>query len=161
MQKELIGTQFETNFARQAFPCVDEPEAKATFDLAIKFDEHEGETILSNMPEKEVIDGVHHFETTVRMSTYLVAFAFGELQGVQTKTESGVQVGVFATKAHQANELDLHWTLLNGQSNSLKTLPNTLSITPFIAVGIADFSAGAMEKLGLSHLSGSLFITRS
>lgn len=53
VKKQIIGTQFETNFARQAFPCVDEPEAKATFDLAIKFDEHAGETILSNMPEKK------------------------------------------------------------------------------------------------------------
>ncbi len=50
VKKEIIGTQFETTAARQAFPCVDEPEAKATFSLAIKFDEHAGETILSNMP---------------------------------------------------------------------------------------------------------------
>ena len=120
MQKELIGTQFETNFARQAFPCVDEPEAKATFDLAIKFDEHEGETILSNMPEKEVIDGIHHFETTVRMSTYLVAFAFGELQGAQTKTKSGVQVGVFAPRLIKPTNSTLHWILPNVQSNSSK-----------------------------------------
>ena len=95
-RKQLIGTQFETTFARQAFPCVDEPEAKATFDLAIKFDEHPGETIIANMPETKCEDGFHYFDTTVRMSTYLVAFAFGEMQSKMTTTKSGVKVGVFA-----------------------------------------------------------------
>ena len=52
-QKQIIGTQFETTAARQAFPCVDEPAAKATFSLAIKFDEHAGETIIANMPENQ------------------------------------------------------------------------------------------------------------
>ncbi len=150
VQKELIGTQFETNFARQAFPCIDEPEAKATFDLAVKFDEHEGETILSNMPEKEVIDGVHHFETTVRMSTYLVAFAFGELQGVQTKTESGVQVGVFATKAHQANELDFALDIAKRSIEFFEDFYQTPYPLPHSwQLALPDFSAGAMENWGL------------
>ena len=53
-KKQLIGTQFETTAARQAFPSVDEPAAKATFSLAIKYDEHPGETIIANMPEDHV-----------------------------------------------------------------------------------------------------------
>ena len=57
----MIGTQFETDAAREAFVCVDEPDAKATFDLAIKFDEQPGEQVLSNMPEKSVSAGVHYF----------------------------------------------------------------------------------------------------
>ena len=51
VKKEVISTQFESHFAREAFPCIDEPEAKATFDLSIKFDQTEGEIVLSNMPE--------------------------------------------------------------------------------------------------------------
>ena len=105
-KKQLIGTQFETTAARQAFPGIDEPEAKATFSLAIKYDEQPGETIIANMPEDHVENGVHYFQETVKMSTYLVAFAFGELQSKFAKTKSGVEIGVFSTKAHQPKELD-------------------------------------------------------
>lgn len=79
-KKMLIGTQFESHFARQAFPSIDEPEAKATFDLSVKFDEEEGDIIVSNMPELLNINGIHVFERTVKMSSYLLAFVFGELQ---------------------------------------------------------------------------------
>ncbi|TAR21038.1 M1 family metallopeptidase, partial [Lactiplantibacillus plantarum] len=150
VKKELIGTQFETTAARQAFPCVDEPEAKATFDLAIKYDEHDGETILSNMPEDHEADGVHYFETTVRMSTYLIAFAFGELQGKQTKTKSGVTIGVFGTKAHKANELDFALDIAKRSIEFYEDFYQTPYPLPHSwQLALPDFSAGAMENWGL------------
>ncbi|MGV0167039.1 M1 family metallopeptidase [Furfurilactobacillus sp. WILCCON 0119] len=149
-QKEIIGTQFETTFARQAFPCVDEPEAKATFDLAIKFDEQPGETILSNMPEVRHEDGVHYFDTTMRMSTYLVAFAFGDLQSKQTTTTSGVQVGVFSTKAHKENELDFALDIAKRSIEFYEDFYQTPYPLPHSwQLALPDFSAGAMENWGL------------
>ncbi|WP_125573739.1 M1 family metallopeptidase [Levilactobacillus huananensis] len=149
-KKQIIGTQFETTAARQAFPCVDEPEAKATFDLAISFDEHEGETIISNMPEVKTENGVHIFDTTVRMSTYLIAFAFGDLQSKLTTTKSGVQVGVFATKAHQANELDFALDIAKRSIEFYEDFYQTLYPLPHSwQLALPDFSAGAMENWGL------------
>ncbi|ETY74998.1 M1 family metallopeptidase [Lactiplantibacillus fabifermentans] len=149
-RKQIIGTQFETNAARQAFPCVDEPEAKATFDLAIKFDEHADETILSNMPEIRTENGVHYFDTTKRMSTYLIAFAFGELQGKQTTTKSGVQIGVFGTKAHQANELDFALDIAKRSIEFYEDFYQTPYPLPHSwQLALPDFSAGAMENWGL------------
>ena len=73
LKKEVISTQFESHFAREAFPCIDEPEAKATFDLSIKFDQTEGEIVLSNMPEVDAErrkeTGLWTFDTTPRMSS--------------------------------------------------------------------------------------------
>ncbi|WP_288529641.1 M1 family metallopeptidase [uncultured Secundilactobacillus sp.] len=149
-RKQLIGTQFETNFARQAFPGVDEPEAKATFDLAVKFDEQPGETIIANMPEERVVDGYHYFATTVRMSTYLIAFAFGDLQSKLTTTKSGVQVGVFATKAHQPKELDFALDIAKRSIEFYEDFYQTPYPLPHSwQLALPDFSAGAMENWGL------------
>lgn len=149
-QKQIIGTQFETTAARQAFPGVDEPEAKATFDLALKFDEHSGETVLANMPETRTENEVHYFATTKRMSTYLIAFAFGELQGKQTKTKSGVQIGVFATKAHKAKELDFALDIAKRSIEFYEDFYQTPYPLPHSwQLALPDFSAGAMENWGL------------
>jgi len=150
VKKQIIGTQFETNFARQAFPCIDEPEAKAKFDIAIKFDEKIGETVLSNMPEIKTENGVHYFDTTVRMSTYLIAFAFGELQSKITTTKSGVKVGVFATKAHKANELDFALDIAKRAIEFYEDFYQTPYPLPHSwQLALPDFSAGAMENWGL------------
>jgi len=149
-KKQIIGTQFETTAARQAFPSIDEPAAKATFDLAIKYDEHAGETTISNMPEVKVEAGVHYFESTVKMSTYLIAFAFGELQSKLTTTKSGVKVGVFGTKAHQANELDFALDIAKRSIEFYEDFYQKPYPLPHSwQLALPDFSAGAMENWGL------------
>lgn len=149
-KKQLVGTQFETTFARQAFPCVDEPEAKATFTLALKWDEQPGEMALSNMPEIEVKDGVHHFEETVRMSSYLVAFAFGDLQAKYTETKDGVKIGVFSTKAHKPKELDFALDIAKRSIEFYEEYYQTKYPLPHSwQLALPDFSAGAMENWGL------------
>ena len=149
-KQEIIGTQFEAAAARQAFPCIDEPEAKATFDLAIKYDEKPGETILANMPENRFEDGYHYFDTTMRMSTYLIAFAFGDLQSKQTETKSGVKIGVFTTKAHAMNELDFPLDIAKRAIEFFENFYQTPYPLPHSwQLALPDFSAGAMENGGL------------
>ena len=86
----MYSTQFESCDARRAFPCFDEPNLKATFDFSIEIPENY--TALSNQPEKESKDvgnGLKKvtFTTAPKMSTYLYAWACGELEYVESFTE--------------------------------------------------------------------------
>ena len=154
VKKEVISTQFESHFAREAFPCVDEPEAKATFDLSIKFDQTEGEIVLSNMPEVDADrrkeTGLWTFDTTPRMSSYLLAFALGDLQGKTAKTKNGTEVGVFSTKAHALKSLDFALDIAVRVIDFYEDYYGVKYPIPLsYHVALPDFSAGAMENWGL------------
>lgn len=103
----MFSTQFESSDARRAFPCFDEPNLKATFDFEMEIPQDL--TALSNMPEKEVNKGksagtkVVSFDRTPIMSTYLLAWAFGDFEYVEDFTRrmyngKKLPVRVYTTK---------------------------------------------------------------
>lgn len=150
-KKQLIATQFESHHAREAFPCVDEPAAKASFSLTLV--SPAGETAISNTP----IQSQHEnggllttvFETTPRMSTYLLAFAYGELGYKQSKTNSGVDVRVYATP----DKVSLVDFALDVGVRCLEFFEDYYGVPyplpKLDLIGLPDFSAGAMENWGL------------
>jgi puromycin-sensitive aminopeptidase len=149
-QKILIATQFESHHAREAFPCIDEPEAKATFDLTLTTPA--GEVVLANTPvAKETTKGkliTTTFETTPKMSTYLLAFVYGELQHIEATTKDGVLVRTFSTPAnvgHLQFSLDVAVKCLEFY-NDYFNLPFPLPKCDLIA--LPDFASGAMENWG-------------
>ena len=148
---ELYATQFESHHAREAFPCVDEPEAKATFAISILSNEP---VVLSNMPvvsqQKSSEGMLTTFEQTPRMSTYLAAFVAGDLQRATTATKSGVEVNVYATPAQSADSLN--WALQHAAQtidffDEYFGVPYPLPKSDHVA--LPDFSSGAMENWGL------------
>ena len=207
-KKELLATQFESHHAREVFPSVDEPAAKATFDLTLITEA--GVTVLSNMPEQEQNNchpelvsgsslyknqesrstnnadssplaqndgdkvGLHGlprqaslprndgdntrgdnklktvFQTTPKMSTYLLAFVIGDLQKKTATTKSGVAVNIYATPAQTAASLDF---ALETARRAIDFYDEYFDIKYPLPksdhVALPDFSSGAMENWGL------------
>lgn len=147
VKKELYATQFESHHAREAFPCVDEPEAKATFDVTLITNDT---VALSNMPETSKKGNEIAFATTPRMSPYLLAFTTGELHKKSSTTKSGVEVNVWATPAQRPEALDFavdHATRVIDFFDDYFGVPYPLPKSDHIA--LPDFSSAAMENWGL------------
>ena len=149
-EKKLIATQFESHHAREVFPCIDEPEAKATFDLTMVTPKDE--TVIANTPiKKQVTSGkkqVTIFETTPKMSTYLLAFVYGEVGFKEARTADGVVVRTYATPDNVEFTdfaLDVAVKCLEFYNNYFG-IPYPLKKCDLIA--LPDFASGAMENWG-------------
>ena len=152
IKKQLFATQFESHHAREVFPCVDEPAAKAEYDLTLIT--RSGITVLGNMPVKSEEENGNSltttFEKTPRMSSYLLAFVIGELHKKTARTKSGVEVNVWATPAQNENTLDF---ALDIATRSIDFYDEYFGVKYPLPksdhVALPDFSSGAMENWGL------------
>jgi aminopeptidase N len=200
-RKEWLATQFESHYAREVFPCVDEPAAKATFNLTLLTED--GVNVLSNMPVKsqeslqkspqagqpqapiknqslqapslqestpenkplqarslqDLPDLPESprpnrqkttFETTPKMSTYLLAFAVGDMIKKSAKTKRGIEVNVYATPVQPPESLDF---ALQTAVKCIDFYESYFGVEYPLPksdhIALPDFSTGAMENWGL------------
>ena len=89
--------------ARKVMPCFDEPKFKANFSMTIEA-EKIYPVVLWNMPVKKEVDvdsnwKKYTFDTSVKMSTYLLAFIVADFKCTDPplKTTNGVEVNCHCT----------------------------------------------------------------
>ena len=149
-EKKLIATQFESHHAREVFPCIDEPEAKATFDLSLTTPK--GEVVIANTPVVSELEIDGHirstFDQTPIMSTYLLAFVYGDMGYLESKTERGVVVRTYATPDNvqfTKFALDIAVKCLDYYSEYFDI---DYPLAKCDMVALPDFASGAMENWG-------------
>lgn len=116
--RTIATSKFEPTYARQAFPCFDEPDKKAEFEISVVRPTGDDYVALSNMNELSSVELDSSpaltrttFNKSVPMSTYLACFIVCDFQKKTTRINShgigeDVELRVFATP-HQLNKVDL------------------------------------------------------
>jgi puromycin-sensitive aminopeptidase len=147
--KWLATTQFEAVHAREAFVCIDEPSAKAIFEISLTVP-HDM-TAISNAPVAS--EGAAQFgyktvsfQPTLKMSTYLIAFMVGEFEFIEHVTSDGTIIRTYATPGVTGQltfALDTAVKIL-AYFNEYFDIPYPWTKLDLIA--IPDFAAGAMEN---------------
>ncbi|WP_260922723.1 M1 family metallopeptidase [Novosphingobium sp. 9] len=105
--KDVRGlfTQFEAPDARRMIPSFDEPSYKATFDLSAVVPADQ--MTIGNMPIARTDDlgnGLKRvtFQTTPKMSSYLLFLASGQFSRSAMKAADGVEAGIVGPKGTEA-----------------------------------------------------------
>ncbi|MFQ5634982.1 MAG: M1 family aminopeptidase [Gammaproteobacteria bacterium] len=158
-EDDYAFTQFESTYARKAFPGFDEPAFKTPFTISVTTRENYRALSNTHVVERESLpDGLQRvtYATTEPLPTYLVAFAVGPLDVVEHAP--------VPANEYRSMPLPLRGVAARGQGERLAyALENTAPLVanleayfgrayPFDKldiVAVPDFSSGAMENAGL------------
>jgi len=151
-----IQTQFQSKFARQAFPCFDEPGVKVPWRLTLHVPR--GLVAAANTPIEREDDGagglrVVRFKKTQRLPSYLVAFVVGPYDVIDggTAGRNNTPLRFLVPKGRGGETAALREVT----QRSLTWLEEYMDVAyPYekldtVAVAGSVFHGGAMENAGL------------
>ncbi|WP_159924116.1 MULTISPECIES: aminopeptidase N [Nocardia] len=149
-----LYSQFETADAKRMFACFDQPDLKATFDLAVTAPADW--QVVSNAAVVETLapePGKHVFRTTPKMSTYLVALIAGpyaQWTDVYTDEHGSIPLGIYC-RASLAEHMDaerLFTETKQGFGFYHRNFGVPYAFGKYDQLFVPEFNAGAMENAG-------------
>ncbi|MGI9648601.1 MAG: aminopeptidase N [Acidimicrobiia bacterium] len=159
---EYVYSQFEPFAAHRMFPCFDQPDLKATYEMAVTAPA-EWEVITASRPVAvdEEADGRLRrvYETTVPFSTYLVSVVAGPYQSVKSEHD-GIPLGLYC-RASLFDHLDAEELLeLTGAGIDFfaEFFGHPYPFTKYDQVFVPEFNWGGMENVGnVTYSDGYIF----
>jgi len=149
--EQMLCTQCQATDARAIFPCFDEPVFKAQF--AFEITTNPDMTVLANGPLLSVTENdsgkTWKFAPTKIMSSYLVAFAIGNIASTPEQVVNGIPLRIWAMRGKEhLGTFGLEYTA--------KLLPwyeeyfgVPYHFDKYDQIAVPGFAAGAMENSGL------------
>jgi tricorn protease interacting factor F2/3 len=147
----VLTTQFEPTEAHRAFPCIDNPSSKATFDVSFIIPkEYTGISNMLPKEEKDISEALKlvRFETTPVMSPYLLYFGIGKWDLIERRSKNNVLIrGITTPEKSKYTEFSLEVA-----EKCLDYFAEYFDY-PYILpkldlLAIPDFASGAMENWG-------------
>ncbi|XP_006881151.1 PREDICTED: glutamyl aminopeptidase [Elephantulus edwardii] len=150
--KSIAATDHEPTDARKSFPCFDEPNKKATYNISIIHSKDY--SALSNMPveKTESIDDKWNrttFQKSVPMSTYLVCFAVHQFVAIEKTSKSGKPLTIYV-QPEQRHTAEYASAITKSVFDYFEEyFAMEYSLPKLDKIAIPDFGTGAMENWGL------------
>ncbi|XP_065212642.1 glutamyl aminopeptidase-like isoform X2 [Planococcus citri] len=156
-ERRIATTKFEPTFARQAYPCFDEPNFKAKYDIELVKPSGSEYIALSNMNQiseqpntPEIGSTTVKFRTSLPMSSYLACFIICDFDHLEpVYTNGGVPITLYARRDH-VNEVQHAKTVAETVANFyVDYFKIDYPLPKLDLIAIPDFVSGAMENWGL------------
>ncbi|XP_048007612.1 membrane alanyl aminopeptidase-like [Leguminivora glycinivorella] len=157
----MASTHFQATAARRAFPCYDEPNLKATFEITIRRPISYGSWSLMRRASTTAVTGSPGYEddlyhVTPVMSTYLLAMIVAEYDSLPVTNANNELIYEVIARPNALSTDQGQYALEVGQellaemndhtNYNFYTMNENMKMTQ---AAIPDFSAGAMENWGL------------
>ncbi len=162
--KDFLYTLFVPNKAATAFPCFDQPNIKAKYQLTLTTPKDW--TALANYPlvkKGEIMDkAIYQFEQTPPISTYLFAFTAGKFEAI-TDTLDGIEMTLYHRETNKEKVAKNAPEVFDLHLKSIRWLEKYTGIKqPFKKFDFAlipAFQFGGMEHPGaIFYKDRSLFL---
>ena len=163
-----LYSQGETAYIRKMYPCFDQPDLKATFQLTVTAPKHW--EVISNSPVKSKSEiagdkNIWNFLPTPRISTYITALIAGPYYHVHDEYvgQKSVPLGIYCRKslAESLDPEDIFLVTKQGFAYFEKVFGLAYPFEKYDQIAVVDFNWGAMENSGAVTFLESLLVFRS
>ncbi len=150
---EYVYSNFQPFDAHRLFPCFDQPDIKATYQLTVDAPADWAVVSATRATVERLADGRrrHRFERTPRFSTYLLPLIAGHWHAVREE-QDGISLGLYARRSMarlvEREAAELFEVTRQGFRFYSELFDQPFPFDKYDQLFVPEFNAGAMENVG-------------